>query len=99
MTPVPSIGRMVHYQSYGTPGGEYLPEPRAAIITAVHSGSDSEASVAHTGEVELHFLAVPRVSLAVLNPTGLHFNQGPNGEGIPYADTPTPGHWNWPPRV
>lgn len=31
----PSIGRVVHYHSYGTPGGEYLPEPRAAIITAV----------------------------------------------------------------
>lgn len=31
----PSIGRIVHYHSYGTPGGEYLPEPRAAIITTV----------------------------------------------------------------
>lgn len=31
----PSVGRIVHYRSYGTPGGEYLPEPRAAIITAV----------------------------------------------------------------
>ena len=31
----PSIGRIVHYQSYGTPGGEFLPEPRAAIIAAV----------------------------------------------------------------
>jgi len=31
----PSVGRIVHYQSYGTPGGEYLPQPRAAIIAAV----------------------------------------------------------------
>lgn len=31
----PTIGRIVHYQSYGTPGGEYLPEPRAAVITEV----------------------------------------------------------------
>jgi hypothetical protein len=31
----PSIGRIVHYQSYGTPNGEYLPEPRAAVITSV----------------------------------------------------------------
>lgn len=30
---VPSVGRMVHYQSYGTPGGEYTPQPRAAVIT------------------------------------------------------------------
>jgi len=35
MAQVPSIGRVVHYHSYGTPGGEFKPEPRAAIITAV----------------------------------------------------------------
>lgn len=29
----PSIGRVVHYVSYGTPGGEYASECRAAIIT------------------------------------------------------------------
>ena len=29
----PSIGRIVHYVSYGTPGGEYGKECRAAIIT------------------------------------------------------------------
>lgn len=33
--PQPTIGRIVHYQSYGSPGGEYLPEPRAAVITEV----------------------------------------------------------------
>jgi hypothetical protein len=33
--PAPSIGRTVHYQSYGTPGGEYSSVPRAAIITQV----------------------------------------------------------------
>ncbi len=31
----PSIGRMVHYVSYGTPGGEYTSECRAAIVTEV----------------------------------------------------------------
>jgi hypothetical protein len=35
VSPQPSIGRIVHYHSYGTPAGEYLPEPRAAIVTAV----------------------------------------------------------------
>ncbi len=70
----PSIGRIVHYRSYGTPGGEYLPEPRAAIITAVSDGND--------------------VSLCVLNPTGLFFN-----EDVPYSQEPKPGHWSWPPRV
>lgn len=33
MSQTPSVGRIVHYHSYGTPGGEYLPEARAAIVT------------------------------------------------------------------
>lgn len=37
----PSIGRIVHYTSYGTPGGEYISECRAAIITEVYKGSDA----------------------------------------------------------
>jgi hypothetical protein len=32
----PSVGRIVHYISYGTPGGEYPSTCRAAIVTAVH---------------------------------------------------------------
>ena len=31
----PSVGRIVHYVSYGTPGGEFLSECRAAIVTEV----------------------------------------------------------------
>lgn len=31
----PSVGRIVHYQRYGTPNGEHKSEPSAAIITAV----------------------------------------------------------------
>ncbi|MFD5708768.1 hypothetical protein ACFWGV_21885 [Bacillus subtilis] len=34
--PTPSVGRTVHYVSYGTPGGEHVSQCRAAIITAVH---------------------------------------------------------------
>jgi len=29
----PTVGRIVHYKSYGTPGGEYEPECRAAVVT------------------------------------------------------------------
>lgn len=80
----PTVGRIVHYQSYGTPGGEYLPEPRAAIITEVGRCEDHEFRVS----------GCPHVSVAVINPTGMFFN-----EDVPFAETPTPGHWNWPPRV
>jgi hypothetical protein len=31
----PTVGRIVHYQSFGTPGGEFKPNARAAIITEV----------------------------------------------------------------
>ncbi|WP_053207938.1 hypothetical protein [Jiangella muralis] len=31
--PRPSVGRAVHYVSYGTPGGEYRSQCRAAVIT------------------------------------------------------------------
>ena len=33
MTQKPSIGRTVHYTSYGTPGGEFGKECRAAVVT------------------------------------------------------------------
>ena len=39
---VPSVGRAVHYVSYGTPGGEYTPECRAATITETYvEGGDA----------------------------------------------------------
>ena len=41
----PTIGRIVHYVAYGTPGGEYLPEHRAAIVTALGK-SDGDVSLA-----------------------------------------------------
>lgn len=36
----PSVGRIVHYQAYGTPGGEFKSVPRAAIITEVISDTE-----------------------------------------------------------
>lgn len=74
----PSVGRIVHYVSYGTPGGEYTSQCRAAVITATYEGTQA-------------------VDLAVLNPTGMFFNQtvayngGDNG--------PAGGTWHWPERV
>jgi len=37
---IPTVGRIVYYKSYGTPGGEYKPENRAAIITYIYEGND-----------------------------------------------------------
>jgi hypothetical protein len=56
-----SVARIVHYVSYGTPGGEYPSVCRAAIVTEVPSG------VFNLGEQP--------VGLCVLNPEGLFFNK------------------------
>lgn len=79
----PSVGRIVHYQAYGTPGGEHPSVPRAAIIT----------EVGHDGIAE-NFAATGEVGLFVANPTGLFLNRN-----VPYADPPRPGCWSWPPRT
>lgn len=57
---VPSVGRMVGYRAYGTPGGEY-PEGvhRAAVITEVDEPGNPRSAV----------------GLCVLNPTGQFFNR------------------------
>ncbi len=60
----PSVGRVVHYQSYGTPGGEYMSLPRAAIITATYDGARPAG------------LSAMHVDLAVFNPEGMFFNRG-----------------------
>ncbi len=57
---VPSVGRVVHYYAYGTPGGEFpAGVARAAIVTEVDEHGNHESPV----------------GLAVLNPTGLFFNR------------------------
>ncbi|MEV2222704.1 hypothetical protein AB0E01_22830 [Nocardia vinacea] len=42
---IPTIGRMVHYQTLGTRGGEYLPAPTAAIVTGVEPGNAADLFV------------------------------------------------------
>lgn len=42
----PSVGRVVHYVSYGTPRGEYTSQCRAAIITEVVPLEGEEAALA-----------------------------------------------------
>lgn len=93
----PSVGRIVHYVSYGTPGGEYRSECRAAVVTAVRDGEP----------VPEH--GVPYVDLCVLNPTGMFFNVGCRyyAGDVGYDHTGAEvarrsylgGTWHWPERV
>jgi hypothetical protein len=61
----PSVGRIVHYVSYGTPNGEYKPECRAAIIAAVKEGQEGLAE---------------SCDLVIFNPGGLFFHECPHDE-------------------
>ena len=51
---VPSVGRVVHYWSYGTPGGEYRSEARAAVVTQV-VGEDGVVGLAVLNPMGLFF--------------------------------------------
>jgi hypothetical protein len=92
--PQPSVGRVVHYVSYGTPGGEYTSQCRAAIVTEGLDPDGADADLA-------------KVGLAVLNPEGMFFNRGVRYDeggasdtpGAPIARSYAGGTWHWPERV
>lgn len=67
----PRVADRVHYVSYGTPGGEYASQCRAAIVAGVPN-------------VDLPVLTPDgpalQLDLCVLNPTGLFFNRSPQSE-------------------
>ena len=92
----PSIGRIVHYVSYGTPGGEYPKTCRAAVINSCgellpYPRHDDKFEPLDVDEPEL-------VDLCVLNPTGMFFNLGvPQDERA--AHERNGGTWHWPERV
>jgi hypothetical protein len=81
----PSVGRIVHYVSYGTPGGEYQSECRAAIITEVGQHPDADGTC----------------GLVVLNPTGMFFNRNiAHAEDKAVGGSAHPaGTWHWPERI
>lgn len=80
---VPSIGRIVHYTSASY--GTSYPEgiTHAAIVTGLVSDENLYLDV-RPGPLG----DAPRS----------WGSYGPDSGGIPFAETPTPGHWSWPPR-
>ena len=80
----PSVGRIVHYVSYGTPGGEYVSQCRAAIITGTHDDNNPEPAKTRTF-----------VDLCVLNPEGMFFNRVVGLD----EDEKRGGTWHWPERI
>lgn len=95
-TQQPSVGRIVHYVSYGTPvrgdGSQaFRSACRAAIVTEVGDPDGADADLA-------------KVGLCVTNPTGLFFHALADG-GCRYSDQEDGfgslpgGTWHWPERV
>lgn len=83
----PTVGRVVHYVAYGTPGGEFPAGVcRAALVTEV----DTHTIIGH----EFGPDETPSCGLFVANPTGCFFNQH-----VPYDAEKRPGSWHWPERV
>ena len=92
----PSVGRIVHYRSFGTPGGEFTPECRAAIITGVQAHVEQAADrtkpphLAEVIETERY-----TADLFVMNPTGVFLNQACAQDEAEQRG----GTWHWPERV
>jgi hypothetical protein len=85
VSPAPSVGRIVHYVSFGSPVREdgtqvYTPQCRAAIVTEVSGEANGNGQC---------------VALCVLNPTGQFFNEHICQDETEHAG----GTWHWPERV
>ncbi|MFE6866027.1 hypothetical protein ACFVFS_05685 [Kitasatospora sp. NPDC057692] len=100
----PTIGRIVHYTSFGTPGGEYGTECRAAIVTEL---TDDPAVIG---------LAVLNPTGMFFNRATYHDGSGQPGtpdcpdqatHGSPFRycacgwteASPAGGTWHWPERA
>lgn len=88
MANTPTVGRVVHYVAYGTPGGEYPAACRAAVITVVNDDFNVGLAVLNpTGQF--------------FNPSN-PFHSGDPAETAPGAhcnggDRAYPGgSWHWP---
>jgi hypothetical protein len=87
----PSVGRIVHYVSYGTPGGEYKSECRAAIVTEVQDDPATSVGLCVLNPTGQFFnRAVP-------------YHEGDTGHDHTGAEISVRsypgGSWHWPERV
>lgn len=88
----PSVGRIVHYVSYGTPGGEFRSQCRAAIVT--------EVSTVYADVIGLVALNPTGMFFHSLADGGCTQDEGDQGDISP-AGVPAykGGTWHWPERV
>lgn len=104
-----TVGRMVHYVSYGTPGGEYGSVCRSATVTEVGAWVDTDVTY-DQGDSTVRTVTQrwdpDTCALEVHNPTGLFFNTCPYDAGTEVGEavqgvtarTYRGGTWHWPER-
>jgi hypothetical protein len=103
---------MVHYVSYGSPGGEYHSKCRAAVITELGQWVTTRTEQDTPVQRRLVQRWDPEAcALAVHNPTGMFFNGAagvvcehdelPPPDKIVFGERSTrrPGTWHWPERA
>jgi hypothetical protein len=102
----PSVGRIVHYVSYGTPGGEYGKECRAAIVTEVPADGSSSVGLAVLNPSGMFFNVAPYddgtgspgdPNCSSADVHGVLMSECPNCSWI--EATHKGGSWHWPERV
>lgn len=86
MDPMPSVGRIVHYVSYGTPGGEFKKEHRAAIITEIDEHDPHRVGLCVLNPSGMFFRS--------LADGGSSFYEPPKGVIGHHG-----GSWHWPERT
>ncbi|MFG1872167.1 hypothetical protein [Micromonospora arborensis] len=86
MSQRPSVARIVHYVSYGTPGGEYTSECRAAVVTEVDGDTVGLAVLNPAGVFFNRGVA-------------RHDGDTSNTPGSPDVPSCEAGTWHWPERV
>ena len=105
----PSVGRIVHYVSLGSAGGEYPSVCRAAIITEVDATDDTRIGLAALNPTGAFFhpLGMGGVEHVELPPrtadTGNIVSTWEDGSqsdsGVRARTQHLPGTWHWPERV